>query len=542
MWWYNEYSKQFLKSYLDENQTLEERFDEIHSVMCKYKTKHYADRLIFHLKEGNMSLSTPIWCNFGNNKGLPISCYNTHVNDSIESILKALAEVGMMSKQGGGTSGGFSSVRARGSKISKGGKSHGPVSFLPAFQEVKNIISQGNQRRGEFAPYLSVEHADIMEYLTIRDETSKIQDLPFGITVTNSFFEKCKQGDIKSQKIWAAVIESRFNKGFPYIINLDNMNDSLEPWYKNKYEIKSSNICTEIQPTSNDEESFTCCLASPNIYRYDHWKDTDLIEVMTVMLDAVYDDFIEKASKIPFMDRAVKYAIRHRSIGIGWLGWHSYLQSKMIPIESMEAKQYCTIISKQIKEQAQKASREQALLYGEPEVMKGYGYRNAYLTAIAPTKSTAFILGQVSEGIEPYTTNYYIKDLAKIKVTVKNPELIKLLDSKGQNTDEVWDFIAKNNGSVQTLDILNDHEKKVFKTFMEISQKELIIQASIRQKYIDQAQSLNLMIHPDVSADDYNELIMFGMEQGIKSYYYHISISAAQTFTQNLLNCESCGA
>jgi ribonucleoside-diphosphate reductase alpha chain len=254
------------------------------------------------------------------------------------------------------------------------------------------------------------------------------------------------------------------------------------------------------------------------------------------------EEFIEKASKIAFMERAVNFAKNHRALGLGRLGWHSYLQSKMIPFESLEAKLINVKIAKYIKEESYKASAELAEMFGEPEMLKGYGRRNTTLNADAPTKSSAFILGQVSESNEPAKANYYIKDLAKIKFTVKNQHLERILEEKGQNTQEVWNSILMNSGSVQHLDFLSDNEKMVFKTFAEISQREVIIQAAQRQHYIDQGQSLNLMVHPSIPTKDVNALILEAEQLGIKALYYQYSVNAAQAFTREILACSSCEA
>lgn len=298
--------------------------------------------------------------------------------------------------------------------------------------------------------------------------------------------------------------------------------------------------CSEIWLPSSETESFVCDLSSMNILYYDDWKNTNAVELLVYFLDAVMTEFIEKAKKIKFMERAVRFAERHRALGIGWLGWHSYLQSKMIPFESMEAKYKNTEIAKNIKQEAYSASQKMAEEYGEPEILKNYNRRHTTLLAIAPTKSSAFILGQVSEGIEPHRTNYYIKDLQKGKFTIKNVHLQKLLKDKNLDTDEIWDDILKHGGSVQHLDCLTENEKDVFKTFGEISQKEIIIQAAARQKYIDQGQSLNLMIHPSISTKDINNLIIDAWKLGCKALYYQISVNAAQQFSRNILTCKSC--
>jgi ribonucleoside-diphosphate reductase alpha chain len=261
---------------------------------------------------------------------------------------------------------------------------------------------------------------------------------------------------------------------------------------------------------------------------------------LTFFLDAVMTEFIRKAENIKFMERPVRFAKRHRALGIGWLGWHSYLQSKMILFESMEAKLKNAEIAVTIKNKAYEASKELASLFGEPEVLKGYGRRNTTLTAIAPTKSSSFIMGQSSECIEPHRSNYYVRDLEKGKFSVRNKHLEELLEDKGQNTDKVWNSILKHNGSVQHLEFLDRKEKDVFKTFIEISPMEIVVQAAQRQKYIDQGQSINLMIHPSTPVKDVNLLIIEAWKLGVKALYYQISQNAAQNFARNILNCSSC--
>jgi ribonucleoside-diphosphate reductase alpha chain len=290
------------------------------------------------------------------------------------------------------------------------------------------------------------------------------------------------------------------------------------------------------------DESFVCDLSSMNAIYYDEWKDTDAVETLVYLLDAVMTDFIEKAKKVGHFERAVRFAERHRALGVGILGWHSYLQSRMIPFESLQAKGLNVQIVKTIRTQADAASRNLAQEYGEPELLKGYGRRNTTLLAVAPTKSSAFILGQASETVEPERGNHRIDDLAKGKFTIKNKYLEALLESKGYNTDAVWDSIMKKGGSVQHIDILTPEEKAVFKTISEISPKEIIIQAAARQKYIDQGQSLNLFIHPSIPAKDVNALMIEAWRLGIKSLYYQKNVNAAQEFARNILDCASCSA
>jgi ribonucleoside-diphosphate reductase alpha chain len=543
--WLNELSQQFLeKDYLLPGQTLDERVDAIVNNAEKIlKIDGFAKKFKENMQKGWYSLSTPVWANFGTNRGLPISCYGSYVDDTMHSILYTQAEVGMMTKIGGGTSAYFGSVRPRGSPISVGGESAGSVHFMRLFDTQIDIVSQGSLRRGSFAGYLDIDHGDIEEFLNIKSEGNPIQHLFFGVCISDKWMQEMIDGDKNKRRIWAKVIQSRINTGLPYVLFIDNFNKYTADVYKDKkLKIFSSNLCTEIALPSNDLESFVCCLASMNDLYFDEWKNTDAVELLTYFLDAVMTEFIEKARKIPFMDRAVRFAERHRAIGIGQLGWHSYLQSKMIPFESMEAKFAAGDIAKTIKNQSYKASAKLAEMFGEPEVLKGYGRRNTTTIAIAPTKSSAFILGQVSEGIEPHRSNYYIKDLAKGKFTIKNHELESLLISKNKNDDSTWESILRKGGSVQHLDFLTDKEKDVFKTFSELSQKEIVIQASIRQKYIDQAQSLNLMIHSSVPAKDISALMIDAWKMGVKSLYYQIGVNAAQNFTRSILVCRSCEA
>lgn len=541
--WLTEMSQQFLeRDYLVKGQTVDQRVDMICDTAEKIlKKPGFAAAFKENIQKGWYSLSTPVWTNFGNDRGLPISCFGSYIADTMESIAFTWAEVCMMTKMGGGTSGYFGDLRHRGSTIKDNGESSGAVHFMQAFDNLINVVSQGKTRRGNFATYLPIDHPDIEEFLKIRTEGFAIQDLSYGVCVPDAWMEEMIEGDAQKRKIWAKVLESRSNTGYPYIFFVDNANNNTVDCYKDgENRINNSNLCCEIMLPNNEEESFVCCLSSMNILHYDEWKDTNAVELMVCFLDAVMEEFIEKASKIEFMQRTVNFAKRHRALGIGWLGWHSYLQSKMIPWESMEAKFANVEIAKNIKTQAYEASAKLAQEYGEPDVCKGYGRRNSTLLAIAPTKSSAFIIGQVSEGIEPDKTNYYIKDLQKGKYTIKNLYLDKLLKEKGKDTEEIYNSILSSGGSVQHLSFLSENEKAVFKTFAEISPKEIVIQAAQRQKYVDQGQSLNLMIHPSVSIKDVNALVIEAWRLGIKSLYYQHSVNAAQSFTRSILSCANC--
>ncbi len=542
--WLTEQSKEFLqKEYLLPGQTLDERVDIICATVDKYLGPKLSvgSRIKENIKKGWYSLSTPIWSNFGTTRGLPISCFGSYVEDTTESILFTNAEVGMMTKFGGGTSAYFGAVRHRGAPISNNGFSSGAVHFMKMSETNMQVISQGSVRRGSFAAYLPIDHPDTLEFLQIKNEGFYIQDISFGVCVSDAWLQSMIDGDQEKRSVWAKVLETRLNVGYPYIFFSDSANNNTVDVYADKkLKITHSNLCSEIMLPDGPDESFVCDLSSMNLLHYDAWKDTDAVELLVYLLDAVMSEFLEKSADIKFMERAHKFAARHRALGLGALGWHSLLQSKMIPFESMEAKYLNIEVFKLIKENSYKASKHLAEIYGEPEVLEGYGRRNTTLNAIAPTKSSAFILGQVSEGIEPHKANYYVKDLAKGKFSVKNPHLLELLESKGKNTPEVWNQILVNSGSVVSLDFLSAQEKAVFKTFEEISSKEIIIQAAQRQKYIDQGQSLNLMIHPRTPVKELNSLVLEAWKMGIKALYYQISLNAAQEVSRSILTCTSC--
>ncbi len=529
--------------------TAEERIREIAEIAEKYLNKPgFADKFYDYMSRGFYSLATPIWANYGHTRGLPISCFGSYVGDDMSRILYTHAEVGMMTKYGGGTSIYLGALRPRGAVIKDNGHSSGSVHFLELFDNLINIVSQGTVRRGHCAPYLPVEHGDIEEFLNIGKEGHPIQESTYAITVGDEWLKAMVAGDQDKRKIWAKIIQRRTEIGYPYILFSDTVNNNTVDVYKDKgMKINNSNLCSEICLPTADDISFVCCLSSINLRHYNEWKDTDAVEVLTMFLDTVLSDFIErlegfrdsedpqKQSAFYFMQRSHKFAKEHRALGLGVLGWHTFLQERNISFESLEAIQLNEEIFKTIKDRAYKASTELAKEYGEPEVLKGYGRRNTTLLAVAPTTSSAFILGQVSQGIEPLMSNAFVKDVDKMKVTIKNPTLEKLLVEKGMNTTETWASIRDNDGSVQHLDFLTDHEKDVFKTFSEIDQKIVITQAADRQRYIDQAQSLNLMIDPTISAKELNSLYLYAWEKGIKTLYYQHSINAAQQFGRKKL-------
>ena len=543
-YWLNEDSVEFLEEgYLLEDTDPKERIQEIaENAEDILDDEGFADKFYEYMSRGYYSLASPIWSNFGLERGLPISCFGSHIEDSIESILFTEAEVGQMTKLGGGTSGYFGELRPRGAPITNNGKSNGSYSFTELFDTKINVISQGETRRGQFAGYIDIEHDDLEEWLNIKTEGDPVQDIYYGVIVGDEWFQSMIDGDEKKREKWAKIIETRINIGVPYIIFRGNMNEGKPQVYKDKeYQINASNLCTEIALPANSEESFVCCLSSMNALHFDEWKDTDAVETLTRFLDAVMEEFIQKTEGTQFMERAVQFAKRHRAIGIGVLGWHSYLQSNMIPFDSMEAMQKNKEVFSTIEEKSYAESERLADEFGEPEVLEGYGRRNTTTMSVAPTKSSSIILGQVSPSIEPLKANYFVRDGAKLKSTQKNRFLEAILEDRGEDTRETWDSIANKDGSVQHLDCLTDHEKDVFKTMAEIPQMSIINQAAQRQEHIDQGQSINVSIDPsEVSTKEINQLYIEAWKKGVKSLYYQKSVNAAQKFSRNLLECKAC--
>tara|TARA_R110000803_G_scaffold83943_2_gene150064 strand:+ start:797 stop:2503 length:1707 start_codon:yes stop_codon:yes gene_type:complete len=558
--WINEESITFLRrGYLSEG---EEPIDRIKTI-AEHAEKllgieGFAEKFYNYMGKGWYSLSSPVWANFGKERGLPVSCFGSNIGDNIESILYTQAEVGEMSKMGGGTSGYFGNIRGRGAKITDNGLAPGAVHFMNLFESVVDNISQGSTRRGRFSPYLPVEHPDIMEYLEIGTEGSTIQNLTHAVTVTDDFMNEMIAGDVEKREIWAKVIQRRGEIGYPYIMFHDTTNNNTVDVYKDKgAKINNSNLCSEIALHNSEEESFVCVLSSMNVLHYDEWKDTDAVEIMTMFLDVVVTELLTKIEELRdngtiegkraffYLEKAYNFSKRQRALGLGVLGWHSLLQSKGLAFDTRETARLNVEVFKHIKEKSYKASEKLAEMFGEPEYLKGYGRRNVTLNAVAPTTSSAFILGQVSQSIEPIWSNCYVKDVAKMKVTIKNPVLKDLLITMGKDTKDVWNSIKQADGSVQHLNFLSDEQKDVFRTFAEINQSSIVNQAAVRQTYIDQSQSLNLMVSPDMPTKDVNKLLIEAWQLGVKTLYYQHSMNSAQAFARkklglNDLQCVAC--
>ncbi|WP_170297714.1 ribonucleotide-diphosphate reductase subunit alpha [Paracoccus litorisediminis] len=501
------------------------------------------------VRRGWISPSSPVWSNFGTERGLPISCNGSRIGDTVDSIAYKVAEISMMTKEGAGTSAYMGDLRPAGTPISGGGDSHGPVHFARLIQEAVTVISQGSTRRGNAAIYLPIDHPDIHEWLEMRSITPKhlIQHLSFAVTITdewmNAMLSEAKGG--AKRKLLVKIINKRKATGFPYILFTDNANNARPDRLKELgLEIVASNLCTEIMLPSAEDESFVCNLSSLNLLHFHEWKDTPLVRELVYFLDAVMSEYIEKC-KMPgrrLLADALRFAERWRALGIGTLGYHSYLQQNMLPFDSDEARAFNIEAHRHIYEESRAASRQMALEYGEPEGMKGTGYRHLTLQAIAPTRSSSLILGQVSKGIEPWDSSIYEDDNAKTSFVIRNAAFGKLLDLKGMNTEEVWLDVLKHGGSCQHLDWLTDREKAVFRTWLEIGNDEPIRQNNDRTPFVDQGISFNMKAAPEATTKNHVDWLVALWRGGSKSAYYLEGLNKAQKLIQAEAACSSCEA
>ena len=549
LWWFNEESEQVLnRGYLLKGETVEGAIERVaHAAAKRLYRPELKPKFKEVLEKGWMSWSSPIWANMGTKRGLPISCFNVHVPDDVEGITDKLGEVIMQTKIGGGTSGYFGELRGRGTAITDNGKSSGAVSFMKLFDVTMDVVSQGGVRRGAFAGYLDIDHPDIEEFLQIKDIGSPIQNLFTGVCVPDYWLNEMIDGDEEKRVTWAKVLESRQQKGLPYIFFTDNVNKNKPEIYKEKnMVINASNLCSEIALPSSEEESFVCCLASMNLELYDEWKDTDAVRTAIFLLDAVMSEFIEKTKENNHLKAAHNFAKRHRALGLGVMGWHSYLQRNNLPFGDVFNIARTNTIFGQIETQAYAASEELAEIYGPAPLFEETTNsnikprRNTTLIAIAPTTSSSSILGQASPGIEPFSSNYFKAGLAKGNFMRKNKYLQKVLEEKGMDNEDTWRAIMLDKGSVQNIEGLTQHEKEVFKTFKEISQMDIIKQAGARQKFIDQSQSLNLNIPSEVPVRDVNNLYITAWREGVKTLYYQRSSSVSKELLSNIVSCSSC--
>ena len=476
---------------------------------------------------GWLGLASPVLSNMGTDRGLPISCFGVDTPDSVRGIGLTNAELMKLTALGGGVGISVSRIRPRGTEITGNGKSEGVVPWCKIYDSAIIATNQGSVRRGAASVNLDIEHPDIEEFLQIRrpkgDPNRQCLNLHQCVVVGDSFMRKLESRDQDSMALWAEVLKSRMETGEPYIMYKDNVNKNNPIAYMmNNLDVTMTNICTEITLFTDEEHSFICCLSSLNLAKYDEWKDTDTIELATWFLDGVMQEFIDKSNGRDSLKRTHNHAKKGRALGLGVMGWHTYLQQKRIPFNSIASTAYTHNIFSKLKSDAEKASRDLAAEYGEPLWCRGTGMRNTHLLAIAPTVSNSVITGGISAGIEPLPANIYTFNGAKGTFIRKNKVLETLLEEKGENKDKWWDQMLADGGSVLNLpdNILSPEEKELFLTFPEINQLELVRQAAIRQRYLDQTQSLNLSFDPNDSPKWINQVHIEAWKLGVKTLYY----------------------
>jgi len=514
-------------------------------------------RLFDYMWNNWLGLASPVCSNFGTNRALPISCYNQHVPDSISGIFKSYHEAALLTKNGGGMGGYWGGVRGRGQTVGKSGSSQGIVPWLKVWEQTFQSVSQGGVRRGAAAAYLDVEHSDIEEFIDIRRPTGDISrrclsnNFHHAVVYGDDFMNRAIEGDKTARNLWEKSLKARLETGEHYMMFRDNANNNLPECYvKNGLKVSGSNLCSEIFLHTDENHTFVCCLSSVNLARYDERKNDKLfLKDCIYFLDAVMEEFIQKGSKMEGLEKAVRFAVKSRALGLGALGWHTLLQNKLIPFDSFDAMNLNAEIFRKMDKLTLEASKELAVLKGVPEWC--IDTRNSHRMAIAPTVSNSLISGGVSQGIEPIVANYYAQKTAKGTFVRKNPALQKLLIEKGMDTFEVWQEINNNGGSVQNLKVLSDHEKEVFATAREINQHAIIKQAAQRQRWIDQGQSVNLFFAAPATLNDddkrqlgkyIHEVHLEAWKGGLKSLYYlrGESILKADNIYRSSGECKAC--
>ena len=571
------YVKTVSKGYLLEGETPKDAYWRVATTVAKRLRKpDLASKFFDYMWRGWLNLATPVFSNTGTERGLPISCFGIDVGDSIHEIGAKNLEMMLLAKHGGGVGIGVNMIRPAGSNISQNGTSDGIVPFIKIYDSTILATNQGSVRRGAASVNIDIEHGDFWEWLEIREPKGDVNrqslNMHQSVVVSDGFMQKLEAGDKEARKRWAAVLRKRRTTGEPYIVFKGNINRANPDAYKNNgLKVYMTNICSEIALHTDESHSFVCCLSSVNLAKYEEWKDTDLIYTATWFLDGVLEEFITKAKYTRGFENSVRSAEKGRALGLGVLGWHTYLQDRNIPFDSMSAQFETRKIFSQIKIESERASRDMAQQYGEPLWCVGTGMRNTHLRAIAPTVSNSKLSGNVSAGIEPWAANVFTEQTAKGTFIRKNPTLERALDKIKMNKKEVWDQILVDGGSVQNLQAMDNWMAKlgekeaymkkadvekltkieqdnwipmkdVFLTFKEINQMELVRQAGIRQQYIDQAVSLNLAFPTEAEPKYINQVHLEAYKQGVKTLYYMRteSVLRGDIAQRAMTDCLSC--
>ena len=545
------YRKTITGGYLLYDETPRDAYHRVAKTVARRLHKpELSEKFFEYIWNGWLNLASPVLSNTGTDRGLPISCFGIDVGDSVFEIGLKNLEMMLLAKHGGGVGIGINMIRPSGSKISENGTTDGVVPFCKIFDSTILATSQGSVRRGAASVNLNIEHADFEQWLEIREPKGDVNRQSLNIhqcaIVGDKFMRKLEHGDPDARRRWSKLIQKRKATGEPYIMFKGNVNKQNPEAYKsNGLKVHMTNICSEIALHTDEIHSFVCCLSSVNLAKYEEWKDTDLIYYSTFFLDGVLEEFIQKAKNMKGFENSVRSAEKGRALGLGVLGWHTYLQQRGIPFEGLQAQFTTRAIFQQIKIESERASRDLAEIYGEPQWCSGTGMRNTHLRAIAPTVSNSKLSGNVSPGIEPWAANVFTEQSAKGTFIRKNPELEKILKRIGINTSETWNKILEDGGSVQGLDELDnwyfhkgkllhntdleadalmmsdvDRVKDVFKTFKEINQLELVKQAGVRQQYVDQSVSLNLAFPKEATPKWINMVHMEAWKRGVKTLYY----------------------
>jgi len=545
------YVKTISKGYLLAGETPKDAYWRVSTAVARRLGKpHLASKFFDYIWRGWLNLATPVLSNTGTDRGLPISCFGIDVGDSIQEIGAKNLEMMLLAKHGGGVGIGVNMIRPAGSRITGNGTSDGVVPFCKIYDSTILATNQGSVRRGAAAINLNIEHGDFDEWIEIREPKGDVNrqslNLHQSVIIGDKFMRKLEEGDAEARRKWGKVLQKRKATGEPYIMFKGNVNKQNPEAYKqNGLKVFMTNICSEITLHTDESHSFVCCLSSVNLAKYDEWKDTDLIYTAIWFLDGVLEEFIQRAKNMRGFENSVRSAEKGRALGLGVLGWHTYLQQKGISFEGLPAQFETRKIFSGIRIEAERASRAMAEELGEPLWCVGTGMRNTHLMAIAPTVSNSKLSGNVSAGIEPWAANVFTEQTAKGTFIRRNPELEKVLRKIGINNKDTWDKILQDGGSVQDIAELDnwgylnskltnrsdmtesnfenkeiDWVKDVFKTFKEINQLDLVKQAGIRQQYVDQSVSLNLAFPSQATPKWINQVHMEAWKSGIKTLYY----------------------
>ena len=551
------YKKTISGGYLYRGESPREAYQRVSkTVAYRLHKPEMAETFFSYIWNGWLCLASPVLSNTGTDRGLPISCFGIDVADSIQDIGQKNLEMMLLAKHGGGVGIGINQIRPAGATITGNGTSDGVVPFCKIYDSTILATNQGSVRRGAASVNINIEHNDFEEWLEIREPKGDVNRQSLNLhqcaVVGDKFMRRLEQGDADARSKWSKLLRKRKATGEPYIMFKGNVNKSNPKAYKeNGLKVHMTNICSEITLHTDENHSFVCCLSSLNLAKYDEWKDTNLIYDATFFLDGVMEEFIQRAKGLRGFENSVRSAQKGRALGLGVLGWHTYLQEKGIPFEGLLSQFETRKIFSQIKIESERASMALAETYGEPLWCVGTGMRNTHLRAVAPTVSNSKLSGNVSPGIEPWAANVFTEQSAKGTFIRKNPTLIKLLRKHKLNNEEVWNKILADGGSVQGIDQLDavtmGHDipaKEVFKTFKEINQLELVNQAGLRQQYVDQSVSLNLAFPSEATPKWLNKVHFEAWKKGVKTLYYTRTESvlrgdiAATAMNEDCLACD----